>query len=151
MRSRKYGILAACERGRSMFHIMYYWQRYPFMHLTYWKFQCITLEQEMLHKTWFASAFRKHLSSCHAIWHASGHAKLIILVINNLSQAVFYRQSLSVKWSTNPRVTLVLPTVIISLCALSSRLQSRGYFSKFLPRFFANHFIPFAFESSLRQ
>ena len=36
-----------------------------------------------------------------------------------------------VKWSTNPRVTSILPTAIISLCALAGWYQSRDYFQSF--------------------
>ena len=40
-----------------------------------------------------------------------------------------------VKWSTNPRVTSILPTANISLFALPGRFQLRYYCSKFPPRF----------------
>ena len=40
-----------------------------------------------------------------------------------------------VKWSTNPRVTSILPTASISLCALPGRFQLRYYCSKLPPRF----------------
>ena len=61
------------------------------------------------------------------------------------------------KLSKTPRVTSILPTVTISLCAFSGRFLSCDYFSKFPHRFSAckfghsNHFTQFVFECSLRS
>ena len=58
---------------------------------------------------------------------------------------------LHVKWSTNPRVTSILPAAIFSLCALPGQFQLCYYFSKFPFRFCvcylgrADHFIQFVF------
>ena len=81
---------------------------------------------------------------------------LMTSLIINLPLAIFYWHSLSCEVIDNPRVTSILLTAIIFLCALPGRLQSCVYFSKFSPRFsmfkfvHANHFIPFVFESLLR-
>ena len=88
--------------------------------------------------------------------HESEHTKLMTSRLSTYRWQFSTANHFHVKWSTNPRVTSILPKASISLCALPGRFQLRYYFSKFPPRIslcyfgLANHFIPFVFEFSLR-
>ena len=99
-------------------------------HLTLWKFQSLILEPEILWKRYSPDPFVRTFFFCYAIFILIWTYKTDDLTDYQLTICSFL-PAITFMWSdrhqfidsTNPRVTSILPTASISLCALSSRFQ----------------------------